>query len=186
MSCHLTLGCSPGEASWCTSAGTNGHPAAQHPRLPQPRPIRSFNRRGRTRATSLTSHQPCPSKRGNPIWITNERAGTASGTLPSPACAIAREETGLLYGAASVEAKSMTMGEVLGQRFPLVVPRYQRTYAWDEAVGDFVQDISAMLEYPAGLTSHFFGGSSASSSRITRRSAPRAMSSLTASSASRP
>jgi Protein of unknown function DUF262 len=82
----------------------------------------------------------------------------ASGTLPSPACAIAREETGLLYGAASVEAKSMTMGEVLGQRFPLVVPRYQRTYAWDEAVGDFVQDISAMLEYPAGQTSHFFGG----------------------------
>src|ERR1700739_2527634 len=65
---------------------------------------------------------------------------------------------GLLYGAASVEAKSMTMGEVLEQRFPLVVPRYQRAYAWDEAVGDFVQDINAMLEEPAGETSHFFGG----------------------------
>jgi hypothetical protein len=64
----------------------------------------------------------------------------------------------LLYGAASVEAKSMTMGETLGQRFPLVVPRFQRAYAWDEAVGDFVQDINAMLEYPAGQTSHFFGG----------------------------
>jgi hypothetical protein len=63
-----------------------------------------------------------------------------------------------LYGAASVEAKSMTVGETLGQRFPLVVPRYQRAYAWDEAVGDFVQDISAMLEYPAGQTSHFLGG----------------------------
>ncbi len=63
-----------------------------------------------------------------------------------------------MYGAASVEAKSMTMGEVLGQRFPLVVPRYQRAYAWDESVEDFVQDISAMLGYPAGQTSHFFGG----------------------------
>jgi len=63
-----------------------------------------------------------------------------------------------LYGAASVEAKSITMGDVLGQRFPLVVPRYQRAYAWDEAVGDFVQDISAMLQDPAGQTSHFFGG----------------------------
>jgi len=50
------------------------------------------------------------------------------------------------------------MGETLGQRFPLVVPRFQRAYAWDEAVGDFVQDINAMLEYPAGQTSHFFGG----------------------------
>lgn len=68
------------------------------------------------------------------------------------------QETGLLYGAASVEAKSMTMGEILGQRFPLVVPRYQRAYAWDDAVEDFVQDIRAMLERPAGNTSHFFGG----------------------------
>jgi hypothetical protein len=52
----------------------------------------------------------------------------------------------------------MTMGEIIGQRFPLVVPRYQRAYAWDEAVGDFVQDIHVMLEHPAGQASHFFGG----------------------------
>ena len=42
------------------------HSAAQHPRLPQPRRIRGHNRKGEPRASSLTSHQPCPSKRGNP------------------------------------------------------------------------------------------------------------------------
>jgi hypothetical protein len=42
------------------------HPAAQHTRLPHPRRIRGRNRKGETRASSLTSHQPCPSKRGNP------------------------------------------------------------------------------------------------------------------------
>ena len=42
------------------------HPPAQHPRLPQPRRIRGLNRKGAPRPSSLTSHQPCPSKRGNP------------------------------------------------------------------------------------------------------------------------
>ena len=42
------------------------NPAAQHPRLPKPRRIRSHHRKGGPRASSLTSHQPCPSKRGNP------------------------------------------------------------------------------------------------------------------------
>jgi hypothetical protein len=42
------------------------HPAAFHPRLPQPRRIRGHSRKGRPAASSLTSHQPCPSKRGNP------------------------------------------------------------------------------------------------------------------------
>lgn len=65
----------------------------------------------------------------------------------------------MLYGAASVEAKSLTMGEVVGERFPFAVPRYQRAYAWeDEAVRDFVRDIGAMLRQSAGKTSHFFGG----------------------------
>ncbi len=65
----------------------------------------------------------------------------------------------MLYGAASVEAKSMTVGEVMNERFPFAVPRYQRSYAWeDEAVGFFIRDIEAMLEHPAGETSHFFGG----------------------------
>lgn len=60
----------------------------------------------------------------------------------------------MLYGAASVEAKSMTVGEVMNERFPFAVPRYQRSYAWeDEAVGFFVHDIEAMLEEPAGQTS---------------------------------
>ncbi|SIJ89573.1 Uncharacterized conserved protein [Mycobacteroides abscessus subsp. bolletii] len=53
----------------------------------------------------------------------------------------------------------MTVGEVMNERFPFAVPRYQRSYAWeDEAVGFFVRDIEAMLEEPAGQTSHFFGG----------------------------
>lgn len=53
----------------------------------------------------------------------------------------------------------MTMGEVIGQRYPFAVPRYQRAYAWDdEAVGYFVRDVEAMLQHPAGQTSHFFGG----------------------------
>ncbi|YCU76249.1 DUF262 domain-containing protein [Mycobacteroides abscessus] len=67
--------------------------------------------------------------------------------------------TAMLYGAASVEAKSMTVGEVMNERFPFAVPRYQRSYAWgDEAVGFFIRDIEAMLDQPAGQTSHFFGG----------------------------
>lgn len=64
-----------------------------------------------------------------------------------------------MYGAASVDALSMTVDEVLTQRFPIAVPRYQRAYAWDdEAVGHFVSDIEAMLSYGAGSASHFFGG----------------------------
>ncbi len=65
----------------------------------------------------------------------------------------------MVHGAASVEAKSLTIAEVLGQRFPFAVPRYQRAYAWeDEAVGYFVRDIQTLLTFPAGEASHFFGG----------------------------
>lgn len=42
------------------------HPAVQHPGLRQPRRIRSLAQKGGPRASGLTSHQPCPSKRGNP------------------------------------------------------------------------------------------------------------------------
>lgn len=65
----------------------------------------------------------------------------------------------MLFGAASVEAKSLSLGEVLSERYPLSVPRYQRSYAWQsDAVSHFVQDIKEMLDSPAGETSHFFGG----------------------------
>lgn len=65
----------------------------------------------------------------------------------------------MLYGAASVEAKSLTIGSVLEERYPFAVPRYQRAYAWDdEAVGYFARDIEEMLSKPTGKTSHFFGG----------------------------
>ena len=49
------------------------HPAAQQPRLPQPRRIRSHHRKGGPRASSLTSHQPCPSKRGSPTLAADDR-----------------------------------------------------------------------------------------------------------------
>jgi hypothetical protein len=65
----------------------------------------------------------------------------------------------MLYGAASVEAKSITIGSLFEERYPFAVPRYQRAYAWnDEAVSYFIRDIEAMLDKPAGQTSHFFGG----------------------------
>ncbi|GAB2646716.1 DUF262 domain-containing protein [Kribbella swartbergensis] len=58
-----------------------------------------------------------------------------------------------------MEAKSLTVGSVLEERFPFAVPRYQRAYAWeDEAVGYFVRDIEGMLDNSAGSPSHFFGG----------------------------
>lgn len=65
----------------------------------------------------------------------------------------------MLHGAASVDAFSMKVGDVLGERYPFAVPRYQRAYAWeDEAVDYFVRDIETLLDQPAGETSHFFGG----------------------------
>jgi hypothetical protein len=63
------------------------------------------------------------------------------------------------HGAASVEAKSLSVGALLEERYPFAVPRYQRSYAWeDEAVADFVSDIRALLVSPPGTVSHFFGG----------------------------
>jgi hypothetical protein len=44
----------------------NGTRPAQHPRLPQPCRIRGLSQKRDTPASSLTSYQPCPSKRGNP------------------------------------------------------------------------------------------------------------------------
>jgi hypothetical protein len=65
----------------------------------------------------------------------------------------------VLSGAASVEAKSLTVGSVLEERYPFAVPRYQRAYAWgDEAVSFFVRDIENLLHAPSGTVSHFFGG----------------------------
>ncbi|TIC79892.1 DUF262 domain-containing protein [Nocardioides sp. GY 10113] len=65
----------------------------------------------------------------------------------------------MLHGAASVDAFSMKVGDVLGERYPFAVPRYQRAYAWDDqAIDYFVRDIESLLDQPAGETSHFFGG----------------------------
>jgi hypothetical protein len=63
------------------------------------------------------------------------------------------------YGAELVDAKSMSINDVLEQRFPIEVPRYQRAYAWDEdEYTDFINDITALLASPSGTASHFFGG----------------------------
>jgi hypothetical protein len=63
------------------------------------------------------------------------------------------------HGAATVDAKSLSVGALLEERYPFAVPRYQRAYAWeDDSVDDFVNDIKALLPSAAGTVSHFFGG----------------------------
>lgn len=50
------------------------------------------------------------------------------------------------HGAATVDAKSISIGSLLEERYPFTVPRYQRAYAWkDDAVADFVRDIEQLL-----------------------------------------
>jgi hypothetical protein len=67
--------------------------------------------------------------------------------------------TSVPHGASSVEAKSLSIGALLQERHPFLVPRYQRSYAWDdEQVVDFVTDIANLLSKPSGSASHFFGG----------------------------
>ncbi len=54
-----------------------------------------------------------------------------------------------------------TLGNLLYQRLPFVVPTYQRAYAWEEEeLGDFVQDFktSAVARQLGTPRRHFFGG----------------------------
>lgn len=65
----------------------------------------------------------------------------------------------MTFGAASVDAKSLGVGDLLNQRHPFWVPKYQRAYAWpDDSVGDFVRDLQRVLAGASGAVGHFFGG----------------------------
>ncbi|HNP87514.1 MAG TPA: DUF262 domain-containing HNH endonuclease family protein [Kouleothrix sp.] len=59
--------------------------------------------------------------------------------------------------------ENLPFGKLLLQRFPLKIPRYQRSYAWDEEeIEEFVHDIrdiyTMRLNTPGKQMAHFFGG----------------------------
>lgn len=59
--------------------------------------------------------------------------------------------------------ENLPFGNLLLQRFPLVIPKYQRAYAWDdEELDDFIRDITELhdmrVNNPGKQMPHFFGG----------------------------
>lgn len=59
--------------------------------------------------------------------------------------------------------ENLPFGNLLLQRFPLQIPKYQRSYAWDEEeLDDFIRDITelytARINNPEKSMPHFFGG----------------------------
>lgn len=59
--------------------------------------------------------------------------------------------------------ENLRFGDLISRRVPFVVPRYQRSYAWDEEeIKEFVQDITelynARINPSSQAMSHFFGG----------------------------
>lgn len=61
--------------------------------------------------------------------------------------------------AAAVRPTSLPISELLANRSPAKVPRYQRSYAWeDEQVGDLIQDVELLLGSETGARGHFYGG----------------------------
>jgi len=61
--------------------------------------------------------------------------------------------------AAGVKPTSLPVSELLAQRYPAHVPRYQRAYAWDDdQVTDLIGDIKILLPTKTGTLGHFYGG----------------------------
>jgi len=59
--------------------------------------------------------------------------------------------------------ENLRFGDLISRRVPFEVPRYQRSYAWDEEeIKEFLQDITELYEArianPPNHMSHFFGG----------------------------
>lgn len=59
--------------------------------------------------------------------------------------------------------ESTYFGQLISQKVPFVVPRYQRPYAWEEEeVTDFIKDLQVLyigrLNNPTNPKMHFFGG----------------------------
>lgn len=58
-----------------------------------------------------------------------------------------------------VSAEDYTLSQLLHNRYPLVVPPYQRAYAWaEDEVGDFCDDLGNLLRAANPDAYHFFGG----------------------------
>src|SRR5690349_17670322 len=60
-----------------------------------------------------------------------------------------------------MNANTFKIGDLLVQRLPFVVPKYQRSYAWEEEeINDFIRDLSLCAsDRSAGKQrQHFFGG----------------------------
>lgn len=63
------------------------------------------------------------------------------------------------HAASSVEAKSISIGSLIQDRYPFSVPRYQRGYAWrDDSVADFCDDWLRLMKSSPTTEGHFFGG----------------------------
>lgn len=61
-------------------------------------------------------------------------------------------------GVQSVTAHSVTVRRTLNAHTPMVVPRYQRGYAWGPpAIKEYIDDIEAMMRSGDPNASHFFG-----------------------------
>lgn len=61
--------------------------------------------------------------------------------------------------AAGVKPTSLPLSELLAQRYPAHVPRYQRAYAWDDdQVTDLINDVKLLLPTKTGSRAHFYGG----------------------------
>lgn len=65
-----------------------------------------------------------------------------------------------------VDAENMGFGQLLQTRYPMIIPKYQRAYAWDEEeIDDFIKDINDLYTNrisnkcsESKSMSHFFGG----------------------------
>ena len=62
-----------------------------------------------------------------------------------------------------MQPEEITFGQLLNTRYPLVIPKYQRAYAWEkEQVEDFINDIRTVYSFNLANTinpkKHFFGG----------------------------
>lgn len=64
----------------------------------------------------------------------------------------------MAFGAESVTPRSITVGNLLQEHHPFFVPRYQRSYAWEDQVTAFTDDIKDLMAGDPQAASHFFGG----------------------------
>ncbi|MFE6983783.1 DUF262 domain-containing protein [Streptomyces griseus] len=64
----------------------------------------------------------------------------------------------MAFGAESVAPRSVAVGTLLQEHHPFFVPRYQRSYAWEDQVTAFTDDVKDLISGDPQVASHFFGG----------------------------